>query len=141
MDPSENQCCGSGIRVPVFFVLFWPLDPDPASGMREKSDPVSGMNIPDHISESLETILGRKILKFTYTDPGLRELFDPGFRTQYGQIRIRGPGSGINIADPQHCCKLKLILLLPNPLPSSPSIVTVPSSSGCHCSHHESHDS
>jgi hypothetical protein len=32
------------------------IDPDPES--------VSGMNIPDNISESLETIYGVKILKF-----------------------------------------------------------------------------
>ncbi len=29
----------------------------------------SGINIPDHISESLETIFGLKILKFFYVDP------------------------------------------------------------------------
>jgi hypothetical protein len=29
----------------------------------------SGMNIPDHISESLETIFGVKILKFFEPDP------------------------------------------------------------------------
>jgi hypothetical protein len=37
--------------------LFWPLDP--GSGMGKKSR--SGMNIPDHISESLETIFSVKI--------------------------------------------------------------------------------
>jgi hypothetical protein len=42
----------------------------------------SGINIPDHISESLETIFGLKIVKFFDVDPD--------------------PGSGINIPDPQH---------------------------------------
>ncbi len=35
-------------------VPFWPLDP--GSGMGKKSGSGSGMNNPDHISESLETI-------------------------------------------------------------------------------------
>jgi hypothetical protein len=38
--------------------------------MREKSG--SGMNIPDNFSESLETVLGLKILKFFYADRGFR---------------------------------------------------------------------
>jgi hypothetical protein len=42
----------------------------------------SGMNIPDHISESLETIFWVKILKFFDAD--------------------RDPGSRINIPDQQH---------------------------------------
>jgi hypothetical protein len=33
-------------------------------------DPGSGMNNPDRISLSLETIFGVKILKFFYADPG-----------------------------------------------------------------------
>jgi hypothetical protein len=37
-------------------------DPDPGSG--------SGMNNPDHITESLETIFWVKILKFFDADPG-----------------------------------------------------------------------
>ena len=41
------------IRDPV---PFWPLDPE--SGMGKKSGSGSGMNNPDHISESLEIILG-----------------------------------------------------------------------------------
>jgi hypothetical protein len=40
--------------------------------MCEKSRSGSGMNIPDHISGSLETIFGLKILKFFDADP------DPG---------------------------------------------------------------
>jgi hypothetical protein len=40
----------------------------------------SGMNIQNHISESLETIFWVKILKFFYADadPGSGNLFDPG---------------------------------------------------------------
>jgi hypothetical protein len=56
--------------------------------MGKKSGSGSGMNKPDHISESLETIFWVKILKFFDADPG------------------SGPwekfGSGINILDPQH---------------------------------------
>ncbi len=49
------------------------------------------MNIPDHISESLETIfLVKKILIFEFFDA------DPGRKNYY-------PGSGKNFPDPQHC--------------------------------------
>jgi hypothetical protein len=66
------------------------------SGMGKKSGSGSGMNNPDQISESLETILWVKILKFFEADPG----------SEMEKIRIRGgknsyPGSGINIPDPQ----------------------------------------
>ncbi len=44
-------------------------DPDTGSG--------SGMNIPDHISESLEAIFWVKIHKFFDADPD-PEFFDPG---------------------------------------------------------------
>ncbi len=46
-------------------------DPDPGSG--------SGMNDPDHISESLETIFWVKILKFFSADPEW-EKFGSGIR-------------------------------------------------------------
>ncbi len=54
---------GSGIRY---------RDPVPGSG--------SGMNNQDHISESLETIFGVKILKFFDADPGsgMEKGRDPG---------------------------------------------------------------
>jgi hypothetical protein len=51
------------------------------------------MNIPEHISESLETIFWVKILKFFDADPD-PEIFltrDPGWKK-----------FGINIPDPQH---------------------------------------
>jgi hypothetical protein len=59
-------------------VLFWHLDPgwvkNPGSG--------SGKNIPDHISESLETFFWAKLLKFFNADPGsgMEEIriWDPG---------------------------------------------------------------
>jgi hypothetical protein len=60
-------------------------DPDPGCG--------SGMNIPDHISESLET-------KFFDADPD-PESFDPGSGMRDG--KKSDPGSGINIPDLQHC--------------------------------------
>jgi hypothetical protein len=48
--------------------------------MGKKSGYGSGMNVPDHISESLETIFWVKILKFFHADadPGSGNLFDPG---------------------------------------------------------------
>jgi hypothetical protein len=66
--------------------------------MGKKLGSGSGMNNPDHISESLNTFLGVKILKFFDADPG------PGWK-KFG-FRIRGKkssdlGSGINIPDPQ----------------------------------------
>jgi hypothetical protein len=67
--------------------------------MGNKSGSGSGMNNPDQISESLETILWVKILKFFDVDTG----------SEMEKIRVRGgknsdpPGSGINIPDPQHC--------------------------------------
>jgi hypothetical protein len=57
----------------------------------------SGMNNPDHISKSLETIFWVKILQFFDADPacGFRDgkNSDPGWKKF---------GSGINIPDPQH---------------------------------------
>ncbi len=66
----------------------------PRSGIRDLGciknqdpDPASEMNIPDNISESLETIFGLKRIKFFDTDP---------------ESRNSDPGSGINIPDQQH---------------------------------------
>jgi hypothetical protein len=54
----------------------------PGSGMGKKSRSGSGMNILNHISESLETIFGVKILIFFDVDadanPRSVILFDPG---------------------------------------------------------------
>jgi hypothetical protein len=49
------------------------------------------MYIPDHISESIETIFGLKIHEFFDVDPG------SGFFLTLDQ------GSGINMQNPQHC--------------------------------------
>jgi hypothetical protein len=59
------------------------------------------MNIPDHISESLETIFWVKILKFfdADADKGIFLTLDPGSGME--KIRI-----GDNIPDPQHYKKL-----------------------------------
>jgi hypothetical protein len=48
-------------------VPFLPLDP--GSRMVKKSRSGSRMNIPDHITESLETIFWVEILKFFAADP------------------------------------------------------------------------
>jgi hypothetical protein len=57
----------------------------------------SGMNNPDHIFLSLETIFWVKILKFFDADPGWRQ-FGSGLRDPVW----KKVGSGINIPDPQH---------------------------------------
>jgi hypothetical protein len=60
-------------------------------------------NIPYHISESSETIVRVKILKFldgdADPDPGSGNLFDPG--SENGKNSDRDPG--LNIPNPQHC--------------------------------------
>jgi hypothetical protein len=65
--------------------------------MGKNQDPESGSwirsGIPDHISESLETIFGLKIQKFVDVDPdlgsGIRNLFDSESGIRDGKIRIR----------------------------------------------------
>jgi hypothetical protein len=52
-----TQCSGTGIRY-----LFDPWIRDPGWVKNQDPDPGSGMNIPDHIFESLETIFWVKIL-------------------------------------------------------------------------------
>jgi hypothetical protein len=49
--------------------------------MGKKSGSGSGMNNPDHISESLELIFCVKILQFFDTDPEWKNL-DPGSGTE-----------------------------------------------------------
>jgi hypothetical protein len=64
------------------------------------------MSIPNHISESLETTFGLKILKFYFfdadTDPGSEIILalDPG----YGMDKKPRFVSGIKIPDPQPVC-------------------------------------
>jgi hypothetical protein len=57
--------------------------------MGKKSGSGSGMNNPDHISESLETMFWVKILKFFDADPGWKSS-DPGSGME--KIRFRDPG-------------------------------------------------
>jgi hypothetical protein len=59
--------------------------------MGKKSRFGSGMNIPDHISESLETIFWAKILEFfdTDADPGIFLTLDPGSRMEKNRTRGR----------------------------------------------------
>jgi hypothetical protein len=57
--------------------------------MGKKSRPGSGLNIPDHIFERLETIFWVKILKFFYADPDPgSENFDPLSGIRDGKIWI-----------------------------------------------------
>ncbi len=42
----------------------------PGAGIQDGKNPDPGMNILEHISESLETIFRLKIMKFSDADPG-----------------------------------------------------------------------
>jgi hypothetical protein len=65
--------------------------------MGKKSKSGSGLNIPDHNSESLVTVFGLKLLTFFDVDPGsgIFLTLDPGWRNS-------DPGSGIDNPDLQH---------------------------------------
>jgi hypothetical protein len=83
-----------------------PVPPGSRMGKNQDSDPGSGsgMNIPDQIFESLETIFGvKKILKFfdadVDADLGSENIFDPGSGIRDG--KNSGPGSWRNIPNPQ----------------------------------------
>jgi hypothetical protein len=88
----------------VFFYP-WIQDPYPEyvsriwDGKNPDPNPRFGMNIQDHFSESLETVLWVKIL-LCESGSGIRDLFepwiwDPGWKNL-------DLGSGINILDFQH---------------------------------------
>jgi hypothetical protein len=53
-------------------------------GKSQDQDPGSRMNIPDHISESLETVFGVKYTYIFYADPapgsGIFLTLDPGWK-------------------------------------------------------------
>jgi hypothetical protein len=74
--------CPSSVADPGIRCLFDPWIRDPGWVKDQDPDPGSGygMNIPDHISESLETIFCVKILKFysSDADPGIFLTLDPG---------------------------------------------------------------
>ncbi len=72
-------------------MLFLPLDPGWVKN--QDPDPRSGMNNPNHISESLETILWVKILKFFDADPGCKKNSDPGWKKIGSGIREKHPES------------------------------------------------
>jgi hypothetical protein len=57
--------------------------------MGKKSRFGSGMNNPDHISESLATIFGLKYLN------SLMRIRDPGWKIQIRDEKNSDPGSGI----------------------------------------------
>jgi hypothetical protein len=72
----EDSVADPDPRSGVFFTL--------GSGMGKKSEYGFGMNKPDHISESLETIFWVKILKFFDGNPGSKK-----FGSGLEKIRIR----------------------------------------------------
>jgi hypothetical protein len=63
--------------------------------MGKKSGSGSGMNNPDHISESLETVFWVTILKFFDADPGseMKKNSDMGCRMEKTRIRDKHPRS------------------------------------------------
>ncbi len=65
--------------------------------MGKKSGSGSGMNNPDHNSDSFETIFWAKILKFFDADPGWKNS-DPRSGKEKNSDRSR-----INVSDLQHC--------------------------------------
>ncbi len=87
------QCCGSG------------------SGIGKNSKSGSGMNIPYHISESLETIfwVNLKYKNGEYKNSLIQIwILDPWiFSTRDG--KKSDPGSGTNVPDPQHWVHLFLL--------------------------------
>jgi hypothetical protein len=87
---------GSGI-----WCLFDPWIRDPGWAKSQDPDQGSGMNNPDHISQSSETIFWVKIRKFYDADPGSRSMMDKiGSGIQDG--KKSDPESRKNIPDPQH---------------------------------------
>ncbi len=92
------------IRDPV---LFWPLDPDPWSGM-ENPEPGSGIRDehPDH--PIFENLLSVFCVRFFFFDTDLdpRSSILSSLDLGSGMENI---GSGINIPDPQNCCFRSLL--------------------------------
>ncbi len=81
----KNQCCGSGTRNPV------PLRPWIRDlGWGKNPDLGSGMNIPDHFSESSETIFWVKNTLILWYGSGSR-IFWPWIRDPGWEIRILNP--------------------------------------------------
>jgi hypothetical protein len=76
-------------------VPFWPGNPGWVNKIKIRSSG-SWINIPDHISQSLETILWVKILKFFEADPdpGFGNLYDPGSGIAKFGSGIRDTGTG-----------------------------------------------
>jgi hypothetical protein len=62
----------------------------------------SGMNNPDHVSQSLESMFLGKKLKFFDADPGSGSGME---KSRIRDTRWKKVGSGINIPDQQHCQK------------------------------------
>jgi hypothetical protein len=65
-----NRCCGFESEIRLLFYAFLTLGSGIRVGKKIRiRDLGSGMNIPDYISEGLETIFWLKILKFFDVDP------------------------------------------------------------------------
>ncbi len=94
------KCRGDSVADPdpgsVIRCIFDPGIRNQGMWMEKKSRSGSRMNIPDHISGSLETIFFL-LKKFFDADPesGICLTLDPG-------SAMENFGSGINITDPQH---------------------------------------
>jgi hypothetical protein len=84
------QCCGTRCGIRCLFDPWTRIKkktPNPESG--------SGINIPNYISERLETLFWVKILQFFDADPGIFLTLDLRWKKFNSEIRI-------NIPDSQH---------------------------------------
>jgi hypothetical protein len=94
------------------------MDPGSVIGQNQDPDPGSGMNIPVHITESLETIFGLKYLNslmwMRIRDQGIFLTLDPGS----GMEKIL-PKTGVYIIItetlPLVCSQLSFILTVSSP--------------------------
>ncbi len=92
-----TQCSGSGSGIRCLFDP-WIRDPRWVKNQNPESGSRSRINIPDHISESSETIFWVKnaLILWCGSWSGIRNLLDPG-------SGVEKFWSGTNILDPQHC--------------------------------------
>jgi hypothetical protein len=74
------QCCGSGSGIRCLFDP-WSWIQNPGGVENPDPGPGSGIDYPDHISESLKNCFLFKILKFFDADPGWKK-FGSGIRVE-----------------------------------------------------------
>jgi hypothetical protein len=70
--------------------------------MGKNPDPGSGMNIPDLIFVNLVSVSQVKINKILRGGSGSEIFVNTGYGSRHEKHRIRAPGYGMFIPDPQH---------------------------------------